>query len=278
MMSIIQGINKVVFNFINVIIIYINVSGVVVQVNNVIILDIIGGNIIFVGMGVYILVLDVRIDGVIINVDGDGIFIISKRKFDGYEDFNVLMVNKVQVNLDMIVLYVDIGMMINVFIVLIDSIFEVLEVIKFGSKVVIQVNNMILIGDVVQSDMLLLLFFLSQGFMLIGSVDVMFIMLLFDDISQWNMIDLLIVGNLINDGDIMLGNVSGLIGMLLMVDNILILQDNSQINVMLDIVNSVLIIKVVNVMLDGMLNFSLMVIFVVFEIDEYFGLIMLIDL
>ncbi|KYI98419.1 hypothetical protein AIZ09_23410, partial [Salmonella enterica subsp. enterica serovar Typhimurium] len=45
------------------------------------------------GTGVYILASDARIDGATINADGDGIFITSKRKLDGYEDLNAQTVS-----------------------------------------------------------------------------------------------------------------------------------------------------------------------------------------
>lgn len=152
-MSTIQGTNKAALNLTNATITHTNASGAAVQANNATTLDISGGNITSAGMGVYILASDARIDGATINADGDGIFITSKRKLDGYEDLNALTVNKAQVNSDTIALHVDTGTTINAPIVLTDSTFEAPEVIKLGSKAVIQANNTTLIGDVAQSDM-----------------------------------------------------------------------------------------------------------------------------
>ncbi|HFG4861722.1 TPA: fibronectin-binding autotransporter adhesin ShdA [Salmonella enterica subsp. enterica] len=225
----------------------------------------------------YILASDARIDGATINADGDGIFITSKRKLDGYEDLNALTVNKAQVNSDTIALHVDTGTTINAPIVLTDSTFEAPEVIKLGSKAVIQANNTTLIGDVAQSDMSSSSLSLSQGSTLTGSVDAMFTTLSLDDTSQWNMTDPSTVGNLTNDGDITLGNASGSTGTLLTVDNTLTLQDNSQINATLDTANSAPIIKAANVTLDGTLNLSSTATFVAPETDEHFGSITLID-
>ncbi|EHD7995175.1 fibronectin-binding autotransporter adhesin ShdA, partial [Salmonella enterica] len=220
---------------------------------------------------------DARIDGATINADGDGIFITSKRKLDGYEDLNALTVNKAQVNSDTIALHVDTGTTINAPIVLTDSTFEAPEVIKLGSKVVIQANNTTLIGDVAQSDMSSSSLSLSQGSTLTGSVDAMFTTLSLDDTSQWNMTDPSTVGNLTNDGDITLGNASGSTGTLLTVDNTLTLQDDSQINATLDTANSSPIIKAANVTLGGTLNLSSTATFVAPETDEHFGSITLID-
>ncbi|EJO2528833.1 fibronectin-binding autotransporter adhesin ShdA, partial [Salmonella enterica] len=220
---------------------------------------------------------DARIDGATINADGDGIFITSKRKLDGYEDLNALTVNKAQVNSDTIALHVDTGTTINAPIVLTDSTFEAPEVIKLGSKVVIQANNTTLIGDVAQSDMSSSSLSLSQGSTLTGSVDAMFTTLSLDDTSQWNMTDPSTVGNLTNDGDITLGNASGSTGTLLTVDNTLTLQDDSQINATLDTDNSSPIIKAANVTLGGTLNLSSTATFVAPETDEHFGSITLID-
>ncbi|EJF3698073.1 fibronectin-binding autotransporter adhesin ShdA, partial [Salmonella enterica] len=215
--------------------------------------------------------------GATINADGDGIFITSKRKLDGYEDLNALTVNKAQVNSDTIALHVDTGTTINAPIVLTDSTFEAPEVIKLGSKAVIQANNTTLIGDVAQSDMSSSSLSLSQGSTLTGSVDAMFTTLSLDDTSQWNMTDPSTVGNLTNDGDITLGNASGSTGTLLTVGNTLTLQDGSQINATLDTANSSPIIKAANVTLDGTLDLSSTATFVAPETDEHFGSITLID-
>ncbi|EAT8239840.1 fibronectin-binding autotransporter adhesin ShdA [Salmonella enterica subsp. enterica serovar Hiduddify] len=276
-MSTIQGSNKADLNLTNATITHNNASGAAVQANNATTLDISGGNITSAGTGVYILASDARIDGATINADGDGIFITSKRKLDGYEDLNALTVNKAQVNSDTIALHVDTGTTINAPIVLTDSTFEAPEVIKLGSKVVIQANNTTLIGDVAQSDMSSSSLSLSQGSTLTGSVDAMFTTLSLDDTSQWNMTDPSTVGNLTNDGDITLGNASGSTGTLLTVDNTLTLQDNSQINATLDTANSAPIIKAANVTLDGTLNLSSTATFVAPETDEHFGSITLID-
>ncbi|HAR9040483.1 TPA: fibronectin-binding autotransporter adhesin ShdA [Salmonella enterica] len=276
-MSTIQGTNKAALNLTNATITHTNASGAAVQANNATTLDITGGNITSAGTGVYILASDARIDGATINADGDGIFITSKRKLDGYEDLNALTVNKAQVNSDTIALHVDTGTKINAPIVLTDSTFEAPEVIKLGSKAVIQANNTTLIGDVAQSDMSSSSLSLSQGSTLTGSVDAMFTTLSLDDTSQWNMTDPSTVGNLTNDGDITLGNASGSTGTLLTVDNTLTLQDNSQINATLDTANSAPIIKAANVTLDGTLNLSSTATFVAPETDEHFGSITLID-
>ncbi|EAS3170763.1 fibronectin-binding autotransporter adhesin ShdA [Salmonella enterica] len=276
-MSTIQGTNKAALNLTNATITHTNASGAAVQANNATTLDISGGNITSAGTGVYILASDARIDGATINADGDGIFITSKRKLDGYEDLNALTVNKAQVNSDTIALHVDTGTTINAPIVLTDSTFEAPEVIKLGSKAVIQANNTTLIGDVAQSDMSSSSLSLSQGSTLTGSVDAMFTTLSLDDTSQWNMTDPSTVGNLTNDGDITLGNASGSTGTLLTVDNTLTLQDNSQINATLDTANSAPIIKAANVTLDGTLNLSSTATFVAPETDEHFGSFTLID-
>ncbi|EKO0250230.1 fibronectin-binding autotransporter adhesin ShdA [Salmonella enterica] len=276
-MSTIQGTNKAALNLTNATITHTNASGAAVQANNATTLDITGGNITSAGTGVYILASDARIDGATINADGDGIFITSKRKLDGYEDLNALTVNKAQVNSDTIALHVDTGTTINAPIVLTDSTFEAPEVIKLGSKAVIQANNTTLIGDVAQSDMSSSSLSLSQGSTLTGSVDAMFTTLSLDDTSQWNMTDPSTVGNLTNDGDITLDNASGSTGTLLTVDNTLTLQDNSQINATLDTANSAPIIKAANVTLDGTLNLSSTATFVAPETDEHFGSITLID-
>ncbi|EGX9381267.1 fibronectin-binding autotransporter adhesin ShdA [Salmonella enterica] len=276
-MSTIQGTNKAALNLTNATITHTNASGAAVQANNATTLDITGGNITSAGTGVYILASDARIDGATINADGDGIFITSKRKLDGYEDLNALTVNKAQVNSDTIALHVDTGTTINAPIVLTDSTFEAPEVIKLGSKAVIQANNTTLIGDVAQSDMSSSSLSLSQGSTLTGSVDAMFTTLSLDDTSQWNMTDPSTVGNLTNDGDITLGNASGSTGTLLTVGNTLTLQDGSQINATLDTANSSPIIKAANVTLDGTLDLSSTATFVALETDEHFGSITLID-
>ncbi|EMD3485482.1 fibronectin-binding autotransporter adhesin ShdA [Salmonella enterica] len=276
-MSTIQGTNKAALNLTNATITHTNASGAAVQANNATTLDITGGNITSAGTGVYILASDARIDGATINADGDGIFITRKRKLDGYEDLNALTVNKAQVNSDTIALHVDTGTTINAPIVLTDSTFEAPEVIKLGSKAVIQANNTTLIGDVAQSDMSSSSLSLSQGSTLTGSVDAMFTTLSLDDTSQWNMTDPSTVGNLTNDGDITLGNASGSTGTLLTVGNTLTLQDGSQINATLDTANSSPIIKAANVTLDGTLDLSSTATFVAPETDEHFGSITLID-
>ncbi len=276
-MSTIQGTNKAALNLTNATITHTNASGAAVQANNATTLDITGGNITSAGTGVYILASDARIDGATINADGDGIFITSKRKLDGYEDLNALTVNKAQVNSDTIALHVDTGTTINAPIVLTDSTFEAPEVIKLGSKAVIQANNTTLIGDVAQSDMSSSSLSLSQGSTLTGSVDAMFTTLSLDDTSQWNMTDPSTVGNLTNDGYITLGNASGSTGTLLTVGNTLTLQDGSQINATLDTANSSPIIKAANVTLDGTLDLSSTATFVAPETDEHFGSITLID-
>ncbi len=276
-MSTIQGTNKAALNLTNATITHTNASGAAVQANNATTLDITGGNITSAGTGVYILASDARIDGATINADGDGIFITSKRKLDGYEDLNALTVNKAQVNSDTIALHVDTGTTINAPIVLTDSTFEAPEVIKLGSKAVIQANNTTLIGDVAQSDMSSSSLSLSQGATLTGSVDAMFTTLSLDDTSLWNMTDPSTVGNLTNDGGITLGNASGSTGTLLTVDNTLTLQDGSQINATLDTANSSPIIKAANVTLDGTLNLSSTATFVAPETDEHFGSVTLID-
>ncbi|WP_254870115.1 fibronectin-binding autotransporter adhesin ShdA [Salmonella enterica] len=276
-MSTIQGTNKAALNLTNATITHTNASGAAVQANNATTLDISGGNITSAGTGVYILASDARIDGATINADGDGIFITSKKRSTSYEDLNALTVNKAQVNSDTIALHVDTGTTINAPIVLTDSTFEAPEVIKLGSKAVIQANNTTLIGDVAQSDMSSSSLSLSQGSTLTGSVDAMFTTLSLDDTSQWNMTDPSTVGNLTNDGDITLGNASGSTGTLLTVDNTLTLQDNSQINATLDTANSAPIIKAANVTLDGTLNLSSTATFVAPETDEHFGSVTLID-
>ncbi len=229
------------------------------------------------GIGIKILASSVDIDGATINADGDGIFITSKGKSGGYDDINALTVNKAQVNSETIALHVDSGTTINDPIVLTDSTFDAPEVIKLGSKAVIQADNTTLNGDVVQSDMSSSSLSLSQGSTLTGSVDAMFTTLSLDDTSQWNMTDSSIIGNLTNNGDITLGNASGSTGTLLTVGNTLTLQDGSQINATLDTANSSPIIKAANVTLDGTLNLSSAATFVAPETDEQLGSFTLID-
>ncbi|KSA95528.1 AIDA autotransporter [Salmonella enterica subsp. enterica serovar Fresno str. ST224] len=229
------------------------------------------------GIGIKILASSVDIDGATINADGDGIFITSKGKSSWYDDINALTVNKAQVNSDTIALHVDTGTTINDPIVLTDSTFDAPEVIKLGSKAVIQADNTTLNGDVVQSDMSSSSLSLSQGSTLTGSVDAMFTTLSLDDTSQWNMTDSSIIGNLTNNGDITLNNESGSTGTLLTVGNTLTLQDGSQINATLDTANSSPIIKAANVTLDGTLNLSSAATFVAPETDEQLGSFTLID-
>ncbi|HHA3487914.1 TPA: fibronectin-binding autotransporter adhesin ShdA [Salmonella enterica subsp. enterica serovar Orion] len=229
------------------------------------------------GIGIKILASSVDINGATINADGDGIFITSKGKSGGYDDINALTVNKAQVNSETIALHVDSGTTINDPIVLTDSAFDAPEVIKLGSKAVIQADNTTLNGDVVQSDMSSSSLSLSQGSTLTGSVDAMFTTLSLDDTSQWNMTDSSIIGNLTNNGDITLNNESGSTGTLLTVGNTLTLQDGSQINATLDTANSSPIIKAANVTLDGTLNLSSAATFVAPETDEQLGSFTLID-
>ncbi|EDV1072572.1 fibronectin-binding autotransporter adhesin ShdA [Salmonella enterica subsp. enterica] len=229
------------------------------------------------GIGIKILTSSVDINGATINADGDGIFITSKGKSGGYDDINALTVNKAQVNSETIALHVDSGTTINDPIVLTDSTFDAPEVIKLGSKAVIQADNTTLNGDVVQSDMSSSSLSLSQGSTLTGSVDAMFTTLSLDDTSQWNMTDSSIIGNLTNNGDITLNNESGSTGTLLTVGNTLTLQDGSQINATLDTANSSPIIKAANVTLDGTLNLSSAATFVAPETDEQLGSFTLID-
>ncbi|EBZ6539537.1 fibronectin-binding autotransporter adhesin ShdA [Salmonella enterica subsp. enterica serovar Mapo] len=229
------------------------------------------------GIGIKILASSVDINGATINADGDGIFITSKGKSGGYDDINALTVNKAQVNSETIALHVDSGTTINDPIVLTDSTFDAPEVIKLGSKAVIQADNTTLNGDVVQSDMSSSSLSLSQGSTLTGSVDAMFTTLSLDDTSQWNMTDSSIIGNLTNNGDITLNNESGSTGTLLTVGNTLTLQDGGQINATLDTANSSPIIKAANVTLDGTLNLSSAATFVAPETDEQLGSFTLID-
>ncbi|EAW1752228.1 fibronectin-binding autotransporter adhesin ShdA [Salmonella enterica subsp. enterica] len=229
------------------------------------------------GIGIKILASSVDINGATINADGDGIFITSKGKSGGYDDINALTVNKAQVNSETIALHVDSGTTINDPIVLTDSTFDAPEVIKLGSKAVIQADNTTLNGDVVQSDMSSSSLSLSQGSTLTGSVDAMFTTLSLDDTSQWNMTDSSIIGNLTNNGDITLNNESGSTGTLLTVGNTLTLQDGSQINATLDTANSSPIIKAANVTLGGTLNLSSAATFVAPETDEQLGSFTLID-
>ncbi|WP_080081455.1 fibronectin-binding autotransporter adhesin ShdA, partial [Salmonella enterica] len=276
-MSTIQGTNKAALNLTNATITHTNASGAAVQANNATTLDITGGNITSAGTGVYILASDARIDGATINADGDGIFITSKRKLDGYEDLNALTVSDANVTSKTVALNIDGSTTINDPIELTNSTFTAPTAIKLGSKATIQAEKTMLTGNIVQTDASSSSLSLSQGSTLTGSVDAMFTTLSLDDTSQWNMTDPSTVGNLTNDGDITLGNASGSTGTLLTVDNTLTLQDNSQINATLDTANSAPIIKAAKVTLDGTLNLSSTATFVAPETDEHFGSITLID-
>ncbi|EOJ8052353.1 fibronectin-binding autotransporter adhesin ShdA [Salmonella enterica subsp. enterica serovar Infantis] len=276
-MSTIQGTNKAALNLTNATITHTNASGAAVQANNATTLDITGGNITSAGTGVYILASDARIDGATINADGDGIFITSKRKLDGYEDLNALTVSNANVTSKTVALNIDGSTTINDPIELTNSTFTAPTAIKLGSKATIQAEKTMLTGNIVQTDASSSSLSLSQGSTLTGSVDAMFTTLSLDDTSQWNMTDPSTVGNLTNDGDITLGNASGSTGTLLTVDNTLTLQDGSQINATLDTANSSPIIKAANVTLDGTLNLSSTATFVAPETDEHFGSITLID-
>ncbi|EAM9612332.1 fibronectin-binding autotransporter adhesin ShdA [Salmonella enterica] len=276
-MSTIQGTNKAALNLTNATITHTNASGAAVQANNATTLDITGGNITSAGTGVYILASDARIDGATINADGDGIFITSKRKLDGYEDLNALTVSDANVTSKTVALNIDGSTTINDPIELTNSTFTAPTAIKLGSKATIQAEKTMLTGNIVQTDASSSSLSLSQGSTLTGSVDAMFTTLSLDDTSQWNMTDPSTVGNLANDGDITLGNASGSTGTLLTVDNTLTLQDGSQINATLDTANSSPIIKAANVTLDGTLNLSSTATFVAPETDEHFGSITLID-
>ncbi|EJK8190048.1 fibronectin-binding autotransporter adhesin ShdA [Salmonella enterica subsp. enterica serovar Infantis] len=276
-MSTIQGTNKAALNLTNATITHTNASGAAVQANNATTLDITGGNITSAGTGVYILSSDARIDGATINADGDGIFITSKRKLDGYEDLNALTVSDANVTSKTVALNIDGSTTINDPIELTNSTFTAPTAIKLGSKATIQAEKTMLTGNIVQTDASSSSLSLSQGSTLTGSVDAMFTTLSLDDTSQWNMTDPSTVGNLTNDGDITLGNASGSTGTLLTVDNTLTLQDGSQINATLDTANSSPIIKAANVTLDGTLNLSSTATFVAPETDEHFGSITLID-
>ncbi|EBH0953168.1 fibronectin-binding autotransporter adhesin ShdA [Salmonella enterica] len=276
-MSTIQGTNKAALNLTNATITHTNASGAAVQANNATTLDITGGNITSAGTGVYILASDARSDGATINADGDGIFITSKRKLDGYEDLNALTVSDANVTSKTVALNIDGSTTINDPIELTNSTFTAPTAIKLGSKATIQAEKTMLTGNIVQTDASSSSLSLSQGSTLTGSVDAMFTTLSLDDTSQWNMTDPSTVGNLTNDGDITLGNASGSTGTLLTVDNTLTLQDGSQINATLDTANSSPIIKAANVTLDGTLNLSSTATFVAPETDEHFGSITLID-
>ncbi|PDN34058.1 fibronectin-binding autotransporter adhesin ShdA [Salmonella enterica] len=276
-MSTIQGTNKAALNLTNATITHTNASGAAVQANNATTLDITGGNITSAGTGVYILASDARSDGATINADGDGIFITSKRKLDGYEDLNALTVSDANVTSKTVALNIDGSTTINDPIELTNSTFTAPTAIKLGSKATIQAEKTMLTGTIVQTDASSTSLSLSQGSTLTGSVDAMFTTLSLDDTSQWNMTDPSTVGNLTNDGDITLGNASGSTGTLLTVDNTLTLQDGSQINATLDTANSAPIIKAANVTLDGTLNLSSTATFVAPETDEHFGSITLID-
>ncbi|WP_183063517.1 fibronectin-binding autotransporter adhesin ShdA [Salmonella enterica] len=276
-MSTIQGTNKAALNLTNATITHTNASGAAVQANNATTLDITGGNITSAGTGVYILASDARIDGATINADGDGIFITSKRKLDGYEDLNALTVSDANVTSKTVALNIDGSTTINDPIELTNSTFTAPTAIKLGSKATIQAEKTMLTGNIVQTDASSSSLSLSQGSTLTGSVDAMFTTLSLDDTSQWNMTDPSTVGNLTNDGDITLGNASGSTGTLLTVDNTLTLQDGSQINATLDTANSSPIIKATNVTLDGTLNLSSTATFVAPETDEHLGAFTLID-
>ncbi|ENJ0523448.1 fibronectin-binding autotransporter adhesin ShdA [Salmonella enterica] len=276
-MSTIQGTNKAALNLTNATITHTNASGAAVQANNATTLDITGGNITSAGTGVYILASDARIDDATINADGDGIFITSKRKLDGYEDLNALTVSDANVTSKTVALNIDGSTTINDPIELTNSTFTAPTAIKLGSKATIQAEKTMLTGNIVQTDASSSSLSLSQKSTLTGRVDALSSTLSLDDTSQWNMTDPSTVGNLTNDGDITLGNASGSTGTLLTVDNTLTLQDNSQINATLDTANSAPIIKAANVTLDGTLNLSSTATFVAPETDEHFGSITLID-
>ncbi|WP_072024308.1 fibronectin-binding autotransporter adhesin ShdA [Salmonella enterica] len=276
-MSTIQGSNKADLNLTNATITHNNASGAAVQANNATTLDISGGNITSAGTGVYILASDANIDGATINADGDGIFITSKRKLDGYEDLNALTVTDANVTSKTVALNVDGSTTINDPIKLTNSTFTAPTAIKLGSKAAIQAENMTLTGNIVQTDMSSSSLSLSQESTLTGRVDAMFTTLSLDDTSQWNMTDPSTVGNLTNNGGITLNNESGSTGTLLTVGNTLTLQDGSQINATLDTANSSPIIKAANVTLGGTLNLSSTATFVAPETDEHFGSITLID-
>nr|QVB95077.1 fibronectin-binding autotransporter adhesin ShdA [Salmonella enterica subsp. enterica serovar Typhimurium var. 5- str. CFSAN004345] len=276
-MSTIQGTNKAALNLTNATITHTNASGAAVQANNATTLDITGGNITSAGTGVYILASDARIDGATINADGDGIFITSKRKLDGYEDLNALTVSDANVTSKTVALNIDGSTTINDPIELTNSTFTAPTAIKLGSKATIQAEKTMLTGNIVQTDASSSSLSLSQGSTLTGSVDAMFTTLSLDETSQWNMTDPSTVGNLTNDGGITLGNASGSTGTLLTVDNTLTLQNGSQINATLDTANSSPIIKAANVTLDGMLNLSSTATFVAPETDEHLGSFTLID-
>ncbi len=276
-MSTIQGTNKAALNLTNATITHTNASGAAVQANNATTLDITGGNITSAGTGVYILASDARIDGATINADGDGIFITSKRKLDGYEDLNALTVSDANVTSKTVALNIDGSTTINDPIELTNSTFTAPTAIKLGSKATIQAEKTMLTGNIVQTDASSSSLSLSQGSTLTGRVDAISSTLSLDETSQWNMTDPSTVGNLTNDGDITLGNASGSTGTLLTVDKTLTLQDGSQINATLDTANSSPIIKAANVTLDGTLNLSSTATFVAPETDEHFGSVTLID-
>ncbi|QVS87307.1 fibronectin-binding autotransporter adhesin ShdA [Salmonella enterica subsp. enterica serovar Montevideo] len=276
-MSTIQGTNKAALNLTNATITHTNASGAAVQANNATTLDITGGNITSAGTGVYILASDARIDGATINADGDGIFITSKRKLDGYEDLNALTVSDANVTSKTVALNIDGSTTINDPIELTNSTFTAPTAIKLGSKATIQAEKTMLTGNIVQTDASSSSLSLSQGSTLTGSVDAMFTTLTLDETSQWNMTDPSTVGNLTNDGGITLGNASGSTGTLLTVDNTLTLQNGSQINATLDTANSSPIIKAANVTLDGTLSLSSTATFVAPETDEHLGSFTLID-
>ncbi|EAM9323860.1 fibronectin-binding autotransporter adhesin ShdA [Salmonella enterica] len=275
--STIQGTNKAALNLTNATITHTNASGAAVQANNATTLDITGGNITSAGTGVYILASDARIDGATINVDGDGIFITSKKRSTSYEDLNALTVSDANVTSKTVALNIDGSTAINDPIELTNSTFTAPTAIKLGSKATIQAEKTMLTGNIVQTDASSSSLSLSQGSTLTGRVDALSSTLSLDDTSQWNMTDPSTVGNLTNGGDITLGNASGSTGTLLTVDNTLTLQDGSQINATLDTANSSPIIKAANVTLDGTLNLSSAATFVAPETDEQLGSFTLID-
>lgn len=162
-MSTIQGTNKAALNLTNATITHTNASGAAVQANNATTLDITGGNITSAGTGVYILASDARIDGATINADGDGIFITSKRKLDGYEDLNALTVSDANVTSKTVALNIDGSTTINDPIELTNSTFTAPTAIKLGSKATIQAEKTMLTGNIVQTDASSSSLSLSQG-------------------------------------------------------------------------------------------------------------------
>ncbi|WP_411898676.1 hypothetical protein, partial [Salmonella enterica] len=112
-MSTIQCTNKAALNITNATRTHTNAIGAAVQANNATTLDSTGGNITSAGTGVYILASDARIDGATINADGDGIFITSKKKLDGYEELNALTVSDANVTSNTVALNIDSSTTIN---------------------------------------------------------------------------------------------------------------------------------------------------------------------